>query len=65
MSKKKKAKIPTFFVKSALKEYAKANGVQIGSDAYDRFNQEIANLLNAAFERTKNNKRKTLKAYDF
>ncbi len=65
MSKKKKSNLPTFFVKSALKEYAKKKGLQVGSDALDRFNEEIGNLLDKAFERTVANKRKTLKPYDF
>lgn len=53
-----------FFVKSAMKEYAKSKGVMIGSDSYEAFNAEIQKLLDNAFARTKANKRKTLKGYD-
>ncbi|MHA1959622.1 MAG: DUF1931 domain-containing protein [Candidatus Thorarchaeota archaeon] len=53
-----------FFVKSAIKEYAKAKGFNVGSDSYEALNGEIKALLDAAFRRTKDNKRKTLKAYD-
>ncbi len=61
---KKKGKI-TFFVKSAIKEYAKSKGLMIGSDSYEAYNIEISQLLDDAFARTKANKRKTLKGYDF
>ncbi|UCE10492.1 MAG: DUF1931 domain-containing protein [Candidatus Thorarchaeota archaeon] len=54
----------TYFVKSAIKEYAKKKGFNVGSDTYDRLNKEIESMLDAAFKRTKENKRKTLKAYD-
>lgn len=53
-----------FFVKSAMKEYAKSKGVMIGSDSYEAFNAAIQKLLDASFARTKANKRKTLKGYD-
>jgi histone H3/H4 len=53
-----------FFVKSAIKEYAKSKGYNVGSDSYDALNGEIKAILDAAFKRTKQNKRKTLKAYD-
>lgn len=58
-------KYPTFFVKSAMKEYAKKNSVQVGSDSYEAFNTAIGKMLDEAFSRTTRNKRKTLKAYDF
>ncbi|NHJ12693.1 MAG: DUF1931 domain-containing protein [Candidatus Thorarchaeota archaeon] len=61
---KPKKKYPTFFVKSAVKEFAKQNDMMVGSDAYDAINLQIGNLLEAAAGRCKENKRKTLKAYD-
>jgi hypothetical protein len=51
----------TFFVKSAMKAYAKKKGAMVGSDSYDAFNKAIGD----AIARTKANKRKTLKAQDF
>ncbi len=61
---KKKEKLPTFFVKSAIKEFAKSQDMMVGSDAYDAINEHIGNMLKAAAFRCKENKRKTLKAYD-
>ncbi|MDF1539937.1 MAG: DUF1931 domain-containing protein [Candidatus Thorarchaeota archaeon] len=61
---KKKAKFPTFFVKSAVKTFAKEHDMMVGSDAYDAINEKIGNMLLAAAGRCKDNKRKTLKAYD-
>jgi len=62
---KKKSKTPAFFVKSAMKEYAKKKGAMVGSDSYDAFNKAIGKMLDGAIARTKANKRKTLKAQDF
>lgn len=59
-----KAKLPTFFVKSAVKEFAKTQDMMVGSDAYDAINEKIGAMLMAAAGRCKDNKRKTLKAYD-
>ena len=61
---KKKAKFPTFFVKSAVKQFAKDNDMMVGSDAYDAINEKIGMMLTKAAARCKDNKRKTLKAYD-
>jgi histone H3/H4 len=72
MSKKakpaaKKAAAPkyTFFVKKAVQDFARDNNMMVGSDAYDAFNAAINNMLSTASGRCKDNKRKTLKAYDF
>jgi len=64
---KKKAKAPkyTFYVKKAIQDFAKANGMMVGSDAYDAVNAAVDAALNDAAERCKKNGRKTLKAYDF
>ena len=64
MAKKKAAKFPTFVVKSAIKEFAKGKDMMVGSDAYDAINTKIGEMLVAAAGRCKENKRKTLKAYD-
>jgi histone H3/H4 len=67
MSKKKAAKAPqyTFYVKKAIQDYARDNGMMIGSDAYDSVNSAVHMALTQAAERCKKNGRKTLKAYDF
>jgi histone H3/H4 len=64
---KKKAKSPTytFYVKKAIQDYAKDNGMMVGSDAYEAVNTAVNAALSKAAERCKNNGRKTLKAYDF
>jgi histone H3/H4 len=63
-AKAKKAKY-TFFVKKAVQDYAREKKMMVGSDAYDAINAAINNILNEAAGRCKDNKRKTLKAYDF
>jgi histone H3/H4 len=55
----------TYFVKKAVQDFAKANKMMVGSDAYDAINLQIDNLMKEAAERCKKNGRKTLKAYDF
>ena len=60
----KKTKFPTFFVKSAIKTFAKTQNMMVGSDAYDAINEKIGAMLMSASKRCKDNKRKTLKAYD-
>ena len=55
----------TFFVKKAVQDYARANKMMVGSDAYEAINTGIESMLKEASKRCKDNKRKTLKAYDF
>jgi histone H3/H4 len=55
----------TYFVKKAIQDFAKDNNMMVGSDSYDAFNAAIHNMLTDAAGRCKDNKRKTLKAYDF
>ena len=64
---KAKAKKPkfTFFVKKAVQDFARENKMMVGSDAYDAINVQINAMLTEASNRCKDNKRKTLKAYDF
>ena len=63
-AKAKKAKY-TFFVKKAVQDFARENKMMVGSDAYDAINLQFNNMLTEASKRCKDNKRKTLKAYDF
>ena len=62
-----KAKAPkyTFYVKKAVQDFARDSGMMVGSDAYDAFNTAVHDLLTNAASRCTENKRKTLKAYDF
>jgi len=62
-----KAKAPkyTFYVKKAVQDFARDSGMMVGSDAYDAFNAAVHDLLSTAAARCTDNKRKTLKAYDF
>ncbi|RDE15654.1 MAG: hypothetical protein C4K48_03495 [Candidatus Thorarchaeota archaeon] len=55
----------TFYVKKAIQDFARDKDMMVGSDAYDAFNNAINHLLLDAAARCKDNKRKTLKAYDF
>jgi histone H3/H4 len=55
----------TYFVKKAVQDFARANKMMVGSDAYDAINVQIDAMLKEASARCKANKRKTLKAYDF
>ena len=55
----------TFFVKKAVQDFARDSGMMVGSDAYDAFNVAMHNMLTDAAKRCTENKRKTLKAYDF
>jgi histone H3/H4 len=55
----------TYFVKKAVQDFAKANKMMVGSDAYGAINVRIDEMMKEAAKRCKDNKRKTLKAYDF
>ncbi len=55
----------TYFVKKAVQDFAKANKMMVGSDAYDAINVRIDEMMKEAANRCKENKRKTMKAYDF
>ncbi len=54
----------TYFVKKAIQDFAKDNGMMVGSDVYDAINMRIHEMLLAAAQRCKANNRKTLKAHD-
>ena len=55
----------TYLVKKAVQDFARSNSMMVGSDAYDAINMQIDAMLKGAAARCKDNKRKTLKAYDF
>lgn len=64
-AKAKAAPKYTFYVKKAVQDFARDSGMMVGSDAYDAFNTAVHELLTNAASRCTDNKRKTLKAYDF
>lgn len=51
-------------VQSKIRETFKKHGCNTGSDAVDQLNKEVARIIKAASERTKQNGRKTVKAAD-
>jgi len=51
-------------VASKVKAYIKGKGCMTSSDALAALNEKLAGLLDAAVERTKGNKRSTVKAQD-
>lgn len=55
----------TYFVKKAVQDFARDSGMMVGSDAYEAFNMTMHKMLTDAAARCTENKRKTLKAYDF
>lgn len=53
-----------YVVKKAIQDYAKKKNVQVSGDFYAALDKKIEKILDSAASRTKDNKRKTLKAYD-
>lgn len=54
----------SYIVKKAIQDFAKRNNMQVAGDFYGALDKHIEKMLKAAAERTKSNKRKTLKPYD-
>jgi histone H3/H4 len=53
-----------YIVKKAVQDYARRNNMKVSADFYAAMDKEIDALLSAAALRCRDNKRKTLKAYD-
>ncbi len=53
-----------YVVKKAVQDYARRNNMKVSADFYAAMDKQIDALLVAASTRCKDNKRKTLKAYD-
>ncbi len=51
-------------VQSKVKDYVKKKGCMTSADAIEALNGKVAELLDEAVERTKMNKRATVKAQD-
>ena len=54
----------SLIVQSKVREMFKELGMNTGSDAIEQLNKEVARIIKAAAERTKQNGRKTIKAAD-
>ena len=54
----------TLVVASKTKAYVKGKGFMVSSDALDALNEKVHGLLDNALDRTKQNKRSTLRPYD-
>lgn len=57
-------RLMSFVVKKAIQEYAKRKGLKVSSGFYEAIDKEILILLEKAYKRCDENKRKTLMAYD-
>jgi tRNA C32,U32 (ribose-2'-O)-methylase TrmJ len=55
----------SLIVTSKVKAYIKSKGFMTSSDAVDGLNEKIYKMLDEALERTQNNKRTTVRSYDF
>jgi hypothetical protein len=65
MAKAKKcAKLEMMVVSSKVKAYIKDKGCMTSGDALEALNCKLACMLDAAVERTKGNKRSTVKPQD-
>ncbi len=49
---------------SKIKDYIKKNDCEISPETFDALNQKVFDILNLAIQRTKLNKRKTIKPFD-
>ncbi len=53
-----------FVIGIKMREFMRANQCMAGSDLLDAINKQVSGLLKNAVTRAKNNKRKTVRAYD-
>lgn len=54
----------TLLVASKTKAYIKSQGCMVSADAIDEINKKLYELLDKAIQRTKDNKRTTLRPHD-
>ncbi|MCB1137931.1 MAG: hypothetical protein KDK23_04210 [Leptospiraceae bacterium] len=52
-------------VASKTRAYIKSQGCMVSADAVEQLNKKIYELIDAAVQRTKDNKRSTLRPHDF
>lgn len=55
----------SLIVTSKIKAYIKSKGCMTSGDAVDGINEKIYKMIDEAVERTQNNKRTTVRSYDF
>ena len=55
----------TLIVASKTKAYIKSQGCIVSADAVTEINNQVYKALDAAIKRTKDNKRTTVRPYDF
>lgn len=55
----------SLLVASKVKGYIKSKGCIVSADAVGELNNKIYDLLDAAIKRTQDNKRSTVRPYDF
>jgi histone H3/H4 len=55
----------TYVYASRIKELAKKHGLRMSGDAAEALNAQIVEMVKAAAERAKGNKRKTIYTFDF
>jgi hypothetical protein len=55
----------SLIVTSKIKAYIKSKGCMTSGDAVDGLNEKIYKMIDEAVERTQNNKRTTVRTYDF
>lgn len=54
----------TLIVASKTKAYIKSQGCMVSADAVDEINKKLYEMLDKAIQRTKDNKRTTLRPHD-
>ncbi|MCB1168707.1 MAG: hypothetical protein KDK25_00150 [Leptospiraceae bacterium] len=52
-------------VASKTRAYIKSQGCMVSADAVEQLNKKVYELIDAAIQRTKDNKRSTLRPHDF
>ena len=65
MANKEEGKDLVVLNKSAIFNYVKEKGFRVGADAYDSLNKSTLDQLDVAMERCEQNKRNTLRGFDF
>ncbi|MBU41624.1 MAG: hypothetical protein CMN76_00275 [Spirochaetaceae bacterium] len=52
-------------VASKTRAYIKSQGCMVSADAVEELNKKVYEIIDAAIQRTKDNKRSTLRPHDF
>jgi len=65
MEKQEEAATESLIVASKAKNIIKNAGCMVAADALDELNRKVHRLIEEAIKRTKENKRSTVRPYDF